>query len=162
MIPRIALVLFTFLMLPLGAAENPGKCPACSFSAVQQPYDAVRLALTTDQLPGAKAEAAKLRVAARAEAVWAKAAKGRGPELARPWSDVATAATKLEKAATITDARKAFGDASEAMRKALAIAGRDDLIVVYCPMVKLHWLQAKGALRNPYGSAMPECGRVVK
>lgn len=161
MIHRIALALFLVCVLPLGAAENPGKCPACSFSAVQQPYDAVRLALTSDDLPGAKAEAAKLRAAAQAEAAWAKTATGRGPELARPWSGVAAAAAKLERAAAMTDARKAFGGASEALRKALAIAERDDIIVVYCPMVKRHWLQPKGEIRNPYESAMPNCGRVV-
>lgn len=158
---KIALALFLLSVLPLGAAENPGKCPACSFSAVQQPYEAVRLALTSDDLPGAKAEAAKLRAAAQAETAWAKTASGRGPELVRPWSGVAVAAAELERAASMAGARKAFGDASEALRKAVAIAERDDIIVVFCPMVKRHWLQPKGEIRNPYGSAKPDCGRVV-
>ena len=158
----IPFALFLLLALPLAAAENPGKCSACSFSAVQQPYDAVRLALTAGGLPSAKAEAAKLSNAAEAEAAWAGKATGRGPELVAPWTRVAAAAAKIEKAASITDARKAFGEASEAMRTALAIAERDDLVVVYCPMVKLHWIQPKGEIRNPYGSRMPNCGQVVK
>lgn len=149
-------------MLPVAAADFPGKCPACSFSAVQQPYDAVRLALTTNRFPEAKKEAAKLRTTAEAEAKWAKTATGRGPELAKPWTDVATAAAKIERAASITDARKAFGESSDAMRAALKVAERDDVLVVYCPMTKLHWLQPKGALRNPYGASMPNCGRLVK
>lgn len=155
-------LLFAAFVLPAAAAENPGKCPACSFAAVQQPYDAVRLALTADRLPAAKKEAAKLRTAAEAEAAWAKMATGRGPKLVKPWANVAAAAAKVERAATITDARKAFGEGSEAMRAALKIAERDDFLVVFCPMVKRHWLQPKGEIRNPYGSAMPNCGRVVK
>ena len=161
---RVLAIPFLFLasVLPLAAAENPGKCPACSFTAVQQPYDAVRLALTADRLPGAKKEAAKLRAAAEAEAAWAKSATGRGPELGKPWTNVATAAAKIERARSLTNARKAFGESSEALRAALKIAERDDFLVVYCPMVKVHWLQPKGEIRNPYGSAMLNCGRVVK
>ena len=162
MIRRIALALVLLTVLPLGAGKNPGKCPACSFSAVQQPYDAVRLALTANRLAAAKKEAVKLRTAAEAEAAWAKTATGRGPELAKPWAKVAAAAAKIERASSITDARKAFGESSEAMRAALLIAERDDFLVVYCPMVKLHWLQPKGELRNPYGASMPNCGRVIQ
>jgi hypothetical protein len=155
-------LLFLTSMPLLAAAENPGKCPACSFNAVQQPYDAVRLALTADRLPAAKKEAVKLRTAAEGELAWAATAAGRGPELVKPFTKVAAAAAKIERASSITDARKAFGESSEAMRAALAIAERDDFLVAYCPMVKLHWLQPKGELRNPYGAAMPSCGRVVK
>jgi hypothetical protein len=162
MIRKIALALFLLSVLPLGATANPGKCPACSFTAVQRPYDAVRLAFTADRLPDAKKEAAKLRTAAQAEVAWAKTASGRGPELAAPFTTVAAAAAKIERASSITDARKAFGEASEALRAAMRIAERDDFLVVYCPMVKLHWLQPKGEIRNPYGSAMPNCGRTVK
>lgn len=162
MIRKFALALLLLSVLPLGAADNPGKCPACSFNEVQQPYDAVRLALTAERLPGAKQEAAKLRAAAQAEQTWAKTATGRGPELAKPFANVAAAAAKIERAASITDARKAFGEISDDMRAAMKIAERDDLLVVYCPMVKLHWLQPKGDIRNPYGAAMPDCGRVVK
>lgn len=162
MIRKIALALFLLSVLPLGATGNPGKCPACSFNAVQQPYDAVRLALTAGSLPAAKKEAAKLRTAAEAEVGWAKTSTGRGPELVKPFTNVAAAARMIERASSITDARRAFGESSEAMRAALKVAERDDFLVVYCPMVKLHWLQPKGEIRNPYGAAMPNCGRVVK
>ncbi|GEM_PF-5803825 len=159
---KLAFALLVLLMLPLAAAENPAKCPACSFSAVQQPYDAVRIALTDDHLSIVRTEGSKLRAAAQAEAVWARTATGRGPELVIPWTNVAVAAAKIEKAATITDARKAFGEASEGIRSAMTIAGRDDLLVAYCPMVKLRWIQPRGELRNPYGSRMPNCGQIVK
>ncbi|MHB0972419.1 MAG: hypothetical protein ACYC60_21945 [Thermoanaerobaculia bacterium] len=129
---------------------------------MQQPYDSVRLALTANSLPAAKKEAAKLRTAAEAEAAWAKTAAGRGPEFAKPFTNVAAAAARIERASSVIQARKAFGEGSEALRTALRIAERDDFLVVYCPMVKLHWLQPKGEIRNPYGSAMPNCGRVVK
>ena len=162
MISKIALALLLLPVLTAGVAANPAKCPACSFSAVQQPYDAVRLALTEDRLSAAKQEAGKLRSAAEAEAAWAKTATGRGPELAKPWASVAAAAGKIEHASTILDARRAFGESSDALRRAALIAGRDDLVVAYCPTVKLHWLQPKGELRNPYGVAAPKCGRVVK
>lgn len=155
-------LLILFTVLPLRSADNPGKCPACSFSAVQQPYDAVRLSLTEDRFAGAKKGAAKLRTAAEAEVAWAKTASGRGPELVKPFSTVAAAAVKIERASSITDARKAFGEASEAMRAAMKAAERDDFLVVYCPMVKLHWMQPKGEIRNPYGAEMPNCGRPVR
>ena len=158
----VLLFVITTVVLPAVAADDPGKCPACSFSAVQQPYDAVRLALTADKLLVAKGEAAKLGRAAHDEAVWAKQATGRGPELFKPWSDVAAAAAKIETALSLTDARNAFGLASEAMRAALVISEGDDLLVVYCPMVKKHWLQPKGEIRNPYGPKMATCGQVVK
>lgn len=158
----ITLLLMMTIVLPAAAAENPGKCAACSFSEVQRPYDAVRLALTADQLTGAKTEAAKLRRAAEEEAVWAKGATGRGPELFKPWLEVAAAAETIETASSLIDARKAFGLASEAMRAALVISERDDVLVVYCPMVKQHWLQPKGEIRNPYGPKMATCGQVVK
>lgn len=161
MIRQLALAIVLSSVVPLGAADNPGKCPACSFTAVQQPYDAVRLALSADRLPAAKKEALKLRMAAEAEAAWAKTAAGRGPELAKPFTAVAAGASKIEWAPSITDARKAFGESSEALRAALKIAERDDFLVVYCPMVKLHWLQPRGEIRNPYGSTMPNCGRVL-
>lgn len=162
MIRKFALALILLSVLPLGAADSPGKCPACSFSEVQQPYDAVRLALTAERLPAAKKEAAKLRAAAQAEQAWAKTATGRGPELVKPFARVAAAAAKIEGASSITDARKAFGEASEAMRAAMKAAERDDFLVVYCPMVKLHWMQPKGEIRNPYGAEMPNCGRPVR
>lgn len=159
---RLALALLVLTALPLAAANNPGKCPACSFSAVQQPYDVVRLALTADRLPDVKKAAVKLRMAADAENDWAKTATGRGPELTKPWAQIAAAAARIEAAKSMTDARKAFGESSDALRAAMVIAERDDFLVVYCPMVKLHWLQPKGELRNPYGTAMPNCGRTVK
>ena len=163
MIRSLAFAFSLLAVVPLGAAAPaPGRCPACSFSAVQQPYDAVRLALTADRFPTARSEAAKLRSAAQAETAWAKTATGRGPELAQPWANVARAAARIERAASITDARKAFGEASQGMRSALAISERDDFLVVFCPMVRLHWLQPKGEIRNPFGSRMPNCGQVVK
>jgi hypothetical protein len=162
MIRQIALAIVLLAVVPLAANDNPGKCPACSFTAVQQRYDAVRLALTAERLPAAKSEAVKLRAAAQTEQAWAKTATGRGPELVKPFAKVAAAAAKIESAASITDARKAFGESSDAMRDAMKIAERGDLLVVYCPMVKLNWLQPKAEIRNPYGSAMPNCGRIVK
>jgi hypothetical protein len=162
MIRKLALAVLLLFVLPIGGADNPGKCPACSFSAVQQPYDALRLALTAERLPAARKEATKLRTAAEAEVAWAKTARGRGPELAKPFTGVAAAAAKIEKTNSMTDARKAFGESSDALRIAMAIAERDDLLVVWCPTAKLHWLQPRGEIRNPYGAALPNCGRVVK
>lgn len=161
MLARIALTLFIASALPLGAENNPGKCPACSFTAVQQPYEAVRVALVAGDVAKAKAEAAKLRVAANGEAQWAKSAKGRGPELVKPWSNIASAAAALARAASLGVAQQAFAEASVALRNAMAIAERDDFLVVYCPTVKLSWVQPKGKIGNPYRPARPHCGNVV-
>ena len=160
-VPFIVLILLA-RVFTLHAEDNPGKCASCSFSAVHQPYQAVRAALTADRLADARAEAKKLGAVSRSEALWAKTAKGKGAELARPWSKVAESVAQIERASSIGDARAAFGKVSEAMRGARTIAERDDLIVVYCPVVKLYWLQAKGEIRNPYGSNKPNCGQIVK
>lgn len=158
----IAVFLTLSIVVAAGAADNPGKCPACSFSAVQQPYEGVRQALIAGRLPAVRVEATRLRAAAEAEAAWAKTAMGRGPELAQPWTNTAASAARIERAASIIHARKAFGQASEAMRVALAVSERDDFLVVYCPVVRLHWLQPKGDLGNPYRPQAPACAEIVK
>ena len=161
MITRIALMFLIATALPLGGADNPSKCPACSFTAVQQPYESVLVAIVAGDLRAAKVEAAKLRAAANDEAQWAKRATGRGPELLKPWSAIAVSAAAIERSESLAGAREAFADASAALREAVKIAERDDLLVVYCPTVKRTWVQSKGKITNPYQPARPHCGTPV-
>jgi hypothetical protein len=75
---------------------------------------------------------------------------------------MAGTAADLAKAATLEDARKAFGPLSEAVIAAASAAGwkgLDEVKVAYCPMVRRSWLQKDEAIRNPYyGKAMSNCG----
>jgi hypothetical protein len=79
-----------------------------------------------------------------------------------PGAAVAKAAADVEKAGDIKGIREAFGPLSEAVIAAAKADGWTDvsgLKLVYCPMVKQHWLQKGDAIQNPYyGQAMAGCG----
>lgn len=74
---------------------------------------------------------------------------------------LAAAARKAAEAKTMEAARDAFGDLSAALiayaeKTRQPVAGK---IVAFCPMVNKSWVQADGAIANPYyGKAMTTCG----
>jgi hypothetical protein len=64
------------------------------------------------------------------------------------------------KAKDLKTLREAFQPLSEFIAKAELPNG---MAVVYCPMVKAHWVQKNGEVANPfYGSAMLHCGTIMK
>jgi len=107
------------------------------------PYESVRQALVAQSLPDVRKSAAAFSSAA-------KSAKR---------DDIASRGNAVAHAATLQDARNAFGPLSDAM-----IHYRDELhatspVVVWCPMVKKYWLQPKGDIGNPYTDPdMRGCG----
>ncbi|MDQ3210392.1 MAG: efflux RND transporter periplasmic adaptor subunit, partial [Actinomycetota bacterium] len=68
---------------------------------------------------------------------------------------------KAADAKTIEAARTAFGDLSAAL---IAYADKtkqpvEGKIVAFCPMANKSWVQADGAIANPYyGQSMATCG----
>ena len=75
--------------------------------------------------------------------------------------DAARAATPLQTAKTITEARGAFEKVSGLITPWAKKHKLNGITLAYCPMKKAYWLQAKGDLRNPYyGAEMLECGVV--
>jgi hypothetical protein len=105
------------------------------------------------QLVADKTETVKARAHAIAE---------QARHMGAPGAAVAKAAADVEKAGDIKAIREAFGPLSEAVVAAAKADGWTDvsgLKLVYCPMVKQHWLQKGDAIQNPYyGQGMAGCG----
>ena len=96
-------------------------------------YEKAHVALTSDNLDGAKAAA---------------------PELG-------DAGVELGKSASLKDARIAFEKLSDKAKQ--LTAGRSGYYVVNCPMLKKDWVQTSTTIANPYGGKdMATCGSVKK
>lgn len=112
-------------------------------------YDHVRIALTNDDLAGAKAALSGLIPTVTTN----PAALG--------------AAGALSTSVDLKTARVAFGELSKALIATYAATGVPDSVhVYYCPMTDkdtfAYWLQPTTGLKNPYmGPAMPDCGEGV-
>ncbi len=133
------------------AATNPASSLAASAaptsdgaSALLGAYEAVRVKLSDDQLPGASAE----RLAQQAQATGA--------------AQVHSAATQLQAIQDIEAARKQFGEVSRALIERLRAAPPPGALHVYeCPMAQGYgkWVQREEKMANPYmGKRMLECG----
>ena len=78
-----------------------------------------------------------------------------------------TQAQSLAAAKNLAEAREAFKGLSATLVEGLE-SGQWNLdsgsaYLIYCPMVKSHWLQDDKAIRNPYyGSSMLTCGTISK
>jgi hypothetical protein len=116
--------------------------------ALVDPYIRVQSALAADKVETVQADAAEL----------GKAAATLG-ETGKP---IVAAAKRLEAAANLGDARKAFGEVSDALfayAKASGSTMPPGVKTAYCPMVNKSWLQKSDKIQNPYyGSEMLECG----
>ncbi|MBA3963989.1 MAG: DUF3347 domain-containing protein [Chthoniobacterales bacterium] len=96
-------------------------------------YENAHLALTADNLDGAKAAVPKL----------------------------GNDGAELSESASLKDARAAFEKLS-AKAKQLT-AGQSGYYVVNCPMLKKDWVQTSTTIANPYGGKdMATCGEVKK
>jgi hypothetical protein len=121
-------------------------------------YDVVRGALAEDR-GDAKTSATELADAARLASVSAPAT------VRRPLEELSSAAQRLAglESSDLSDARKAFGDVSQALIAVLSAEpslqqGRH---VYECPMAKGYkkWVQVSEGVSNPYmGSDMLQCG----
>ena len=129
-------------------AEASAKAAAELAPALVDPYVRVQSALAADKIDGVKADAAAIGAAAE-----------KMGDAARP---ITAAAKRLEEAANLKDARKAFGDVSEALFAYIKTTGASmppGVKTAYCPMVNKSWLQKGDKIQNPYyGSEMLECG----
>ena len=132
----VALIVAAAMLVPRGGEAQP----------LYPRYEAVRLALVKESMPGVRARAKELAGAARRNERDAIAAR----------ADSVNAAPDLETA------RHAFAELSEAM-----IAYRRESkevpkpVVAYCSMAKHSWLQPDGSISNPYlGASMVTCGEI--
>ena len=143
------MVRLLFAALGFALAASPGQTPSTdtkpSVQAFQQ-YEAVRVALSGDNLKDASARAKDL----------AGSSHGVGGDAAKK------AAEQIGSASTIEDARAHFGDLSAILVPIFqqeAIAGVHAFV---CPMKKKTWAQKGDQLQNPYyGKAMATCGNAL-
>ena len=107
-------------------------------------YDAVRIALRSDQLPGARSAAQALSALQPGD------------------TPVVTAAATITAATELHSARLGFGALSQVLIARLGTASAVPKVWAYfCPMFDgfSWWLQVKPGISNPYmGEAMPACG----
>ncbi len=154
-IPVPGLLIAALSLMP-AAASATTSLPASTRSAVVSadfvaevvgPYLAIQTALVNDDLSPVGEAATTLRRGASA--------------LGADGEAIAEAASKAAAATTLEAARAAFGDLSVAI---IAYADKtkqsvDGAIVAFCPMANKSWVQADGAIANPYyGKAMATCG----
>jgi hypothetical protein len=115
------------------------------------PYLAIQSALVKDDLQPVSAAAKALQKSAGS--------------LGGDGEALAAAAGKTAEATSLEAARAAFGDLSTAL---IAYADTtkqpiEGKIVAFCPMVNKSWVQADGAIANPYyGKAMLTCGNSTR
>lgn len=107
-------------------------------------YDAVRIALRNDQLPGARSAAQALSALQPGD------------------TPVVTAAATITAATELHSARLGFGALSQVLIARLGSAsGAPKVWAYFCPMFDgfSWWVQVKPGISNPYmGEAMPACG----
>ena len=111
-------------------------------------YEAVRQGLLKGSLSDSQAAAKDL------------AATAHGENQAR----IAERADALANAANLKAARNSFSMLSDELIRFRDAQSGDRPAVVYCPMHKASWLQAKGAITNPYAdnASMRSCGEFRK
>ena len=74
-------------------------------------------------------------------------------------SALAKDSEQLSKSKDIDEARDHFAKVSARIIPIAKKAKSKDREIVYCPMKKARWVQAKGDIKNPYyGKEMLECG----
>ena len=121
--------------------------------AIVDPAVAIQKSLAADSIDGVRGNAEIIEEAAM-------------KRLDPPSPDISQAAKALKGAASITDARTAFGKLSDAIvayvdAQKLALDPR--IHIAFCPMVNKPWLQAGETIANPYyGKQMSTCGSIKK
>ncbi|PIV80819.1 hypothetical protein COW53_07685 [bacterium CG17_big_fil_post_rev_8_21_14_2_50_64_8] len=123
-------------------------------------YLAIQTALAGDSLDQVSEHAAALKNLAGAAL---KEKDNQGDPSDHGSASAAAAATdQLAKATNLEQARRAFGELSDALVESGDLVLVDGLKVAYCPMAKRHWLQTGDQISNPYyGSRMLRCGNFV-
>lgn len=159
----IITALAALIALPLTATE----AMATTFEALIGHYEPIRRALLNDTTEGVAAHApAIVKIANEAGKKFSPHAAGvkdaDGDECIDLLGAVAKNAAALANAKDLATARAAFSELSGPMIRYREMAGGDRPVVVYCPMEKKKWLQAKGEIGNPYGGQkMARCGQVI-
>lgn len=138
-----------------------------TFTALNDNYEAIRVALLNDNMKGVgnnasaiEESATKLQQNFSAGHAGVSVDGAAACEALLP--EVSKAAGRLANASDIEAAREAFGELSKPMVRYREMVSGERPVVVYCPMAKKAWLQPEGEIGNPYyGQSMARCGNVV-
>lgn len=154
----IALVV---LGLAPGVVHGEGQSFADLMQAIQAQYATIHEALAADTLDGVDAASSGLGKLAGSLGQASDLGAQAEPLRKLP-AELAAAAAMLPAAKDLAGTRAAFHQLSDAMVRWSRAARPGGVRILYCPMVKASWLEAGGAIRNPYyGKAMLECGKDV-
>lgn len=123
-----------------------GKCPDGCCELITS-YEKISAALAADDLKTAQS-------AAKDFTCWAECMDNKA---------LTEQIAKVEKAASIDDARAAFKTVSATVIPLAEKTGAGPYFVMTCPMAKADWIQTDKTLANPYyGASMLRCGTVKK
>lgn len=160
------IVLFS-LVLAIASAYPIPASESSTFDRIATPYEAIRQSLLHDSMDGVVESAGSIdreldALASEFSEEAAGVQPGAGKDLRDVLAAIRTATDSLRTAATIDDAREAFGSLSKAMVQYRSVVPEPDSIVVFCSMAQKVWLQPRGDIGNPYyGQSMAGCGDVV-
>jgi hypothetical protein len=151
------------LLAAAGAADAPGD----AFHAIDEPYQAIRLALLQDSTRDVSENAKHIAEAARA--LKRSPSAERAAVAADSLDEVEALLPELIERADALAAADSIGPQREALKKlSQPLIRWHELVqgpkprVAYCSMERGAWLQPDGVLGNPYGGTrMPRCGRFV-
>ena len=168
MMKQVCVPMFLVLSLSLIALDAAASPDMPVFEELFAKYDVIRGALASDTLTGVADAANEMaRTADMATHMHPGGKAGASVTEMRNTAPVlqriGVEARAVAKAATLDDARAAFGKLSASLidyRKARHVQSG---VVVYCPMVKQSWLQRDQKIANPYyGASMQKWGEIVK
>ena len=156
-----------FGLLLLIAQGGIAAAEPTTYRAILGHYEEVRQALFQDSTDGVQEAARKIGERARGleekfEPLDAAVTEDRATECRENLPTIVEAASELQQASTLAQAREAFQGLSKAMIRYRQLVSQPDSVVVYCSMAEKIWIQPDEQIGNPYyGQSMARCGQVV-
>lgn len=156
-----------YSLLLLLAAPGAGGAHDDAFHRIDEPYQAIRLALLADSTEDVRENAKRIAEAARAlkgspSAEKAAVAADSLEKVEALLPELIERADELAAAETVGAQREALKKLSQPLIRWHELVEGPKPRVAYCSMERGAWLQPDGVLGNPYGGTrMPRCGSFV-
>ncbi len=153
--------------LPIGLSSGILAGESSTFERMTRHYEDIRQALLHDSAEGVAVAARHIEhllqtLEADSGEKAAGIRSGSENDLRALLPSLQIATSSLIEAATIADAREAFGALSKAMVQYRQLVPEPGPVVAFCSMAQKVWLQPKGEIGNPYyGQSMARCGEIV-
>lgn len=160
-------LIFLAVMLAVGSSSSSLALESSAFERMTVHYEDIRQALLHDSSEDVAVAAEQIQQLLQTlETDFSEKAAGirpgGGDDLRALLPSIRTATADLIEAATIGDAREAFGALSKALVQFRQLVAEPAPVVAFCSMAQQAWLQPKGEIGNPYyGQSMARCGEIV-